>query len=87
MEDYVVAEFRKVKDSELGLFAIFDGHLGHDVPNYLKAHLFDNILNEVSTNLSFNVHSVATCLMIWCNCVATFDTCALVLLCRGYSDC
>ncbi|XP_031473993.1 probable protein phosphatase 2C 39 [Nymphaea colorata] len=46
MEDYVVAEFRKVKDSELGLFAIFDGHLGHDVPNYLKAHLFDNILNE-----------------------------------------
>ncbi|XP_040942837.1 probable protein phosphatase 2C 39 isoform X2 [Gossypium hirsutum] len=27
MEDYVVAEFKHVGDSELGLFAIFDGHL------------------------------------------------------------
>ncbi|KAK9131847.1 hypothetical protein Scep_011375 [Stephania cephalantha] len=46
MEDYVVAEFKKVQDKELGLFAIFDGHLGHDVPDYLKSHLFDNILDE-----------------------------------------
>ncbi|KAK9150193.1 hypothetical protein Syun_008502 [Stephania yunnanensis] len=46
MEDYVVAEFKKVRDKELGLFAIFDGHLGHDVPDYLKSHLFDNILDE-----------------------------------------
>jgi len=49
MEDYVVAQFRKIDDSELGLFAIFDGHLGHDVPDYLQAHLFDNILKEVNT--------------------------------------
>ncbi|ERN16726.1 probable protein phosphatase 2C 39 isoform X1 [Amborella trichopoda] len=46
MEDYVVAQFRKVKDTELGLFAIFDGHLGHDVPNYLQSNLFDNILKQ-----------------------------------------
>ncbi|XP_010929230.1 probable protein phosphatase 2C 62 isoform X1 [Elaeis guineensis] len=46
MEDYLVAEFKKVGDHELGLFAIFDGHLGHDVPNYLRSHLFENILRE-----------------------------------------
>ncbi|XP_060672551.1 probable protein phosphatase 2C 58 isoform X3 [Ziziphus jujuba] len=46
MEDYVVSEFKKVSDHELGLFAIFDGHLGHDVANYLQTHLFDNILKE-----------------------------------------
>lgn len=48
MEDYVVSQFKKVGEQELGLFAIFDGHLGHDVPDYLQAHLFDNILKEVS---------------------------------------
>ncbi|XP_077253892.1 putative protein phosphatase 2C 39 [Tasmannia lanceolata] len=46
MEDYVVAKFKKVHDSELGLFAIFDGHLGHDVADYLQSHLFENILHE-----------------------------------------
>ncbi|XVF02032.1 hypothetical protein REPUB_Repub04eG0141300 [Reevesia pubescens] len=46
MEDYVVSEFTKKDDSELGLFAIFDGHLGHDVAKYLQNHLFDNILKE-----------------------------------------
>ncbi|XP_010260278.1 PREDICTED: probable protein phosphatase 2C 39 [Nelumbo nucifera] len=46
MEDYVVAEFKKVNDNELGLFAIFDGHMGHDVPDYLRSHLFNNILDE-----------------------------------------
>lgn len=44
----MVAKFKKVKDSELGLFAIFDGHLGHDVADYLQSHLFDNIINEVT---------------------------------------
>nr|DAD22828.1 TPA_asm: hypothetical protein HUJ06_024291 [Nelumbo nucifera] len=48
MEDYVVAEFKKVNDNELGLFAIFDGHMGHDVPDYLRSHLFNNILDEVT---------------------------------------
>ncbi|XP_011094023.2 probable protein phosphatase 2C 44 [Sesamum indicum] len=46
MEDYHVAEYRKKKDHVLGLFAIFDGHLGDRVPSYLKDNLFDNILEE-----------------------------------------
>lgn len=46
MEDYHVAEFRLVNDIELGLFAIFDGHLGHDVPQYLQRHLFENIISQ-----------------------------------------
>lgn len=47
MEDYVVSAFKQQSDTELGLFAIFDGHLGHDVANYLQNHLFENILKEV----------------------------------------
>ncbi|XP_057809840.1 probable protein phosphatase 2C 39 isoform X2 [Salvia miltiorrhiza] len=46
MEDYVFAEFRQVDENELGLFAIFDGHLSREIPNYLKSHLFNNILKE-----------------------------------------
>ncbi|GMY31861.1 probable protein phosphatase 2C 39 isoform X2 [Fagus crenata] len=46
MEDYVVAQFKPVDEHELGLFAIFDGHLSHDVPDYLRSHLFDNILED-----------------------------------------
>lgn len=51
MEDYVLAEYKQVEDNELGLFAIFDGHLSRDIPIYLKSHLFNNILNEVNTKL------------------------------------
>ncbi|XP_031394626.1 probable protein phosphatase 2C 58 isoform X2 [Punica granatum] len=46
MEDYVVSDFKQVNGNELGLFAIFDGHLGHDVANYLQTHLFSNILKQ-----------------------------------------
>ncbi|KAM7250120.1 hypothetical protein ACFE04_022003 [Oxalis oulophora] len=46
MEDYVFAQFKQAGDNELGLFAIFDGHLSHVVPDYLQTHLFQNILNE-----------------------------------------
>lgn len=46
MEDYHVAKFVHMRGQELGLFAIFDGHLGDGVPAYLKKHLFTNILNE-----------------------------------------
>ncbi|KAI9187302.1 hypothetical protein LWI28_026580 [Acer negundo] len=46
MEDYVVAQFKQVGENELGLFAIFDGHLSHEIPDYLQSHLFENILNE-----------------------------------------
>lgn len=46
MEDYVVSQFKQIDEKELGLFAIFDGHMGHDVASYLQSHLFDNILKE-----------------------------------------
>ncbi|PPD67024.1 hypothetical protein GOBAR_DD36095 [Gossypium barbadense] len=46
MGDYVFPEFKQVNGSELGLFAIFDGHLSHVIPGYLKANLFNYILNE-----------------------------------------
>lgn len=47
MEDYHVARFVQFQRHELGLFAIYDGHLGHSVPAYLQKHLFANILKEV----------------------------------------
>ncbi|KAK7246751.1 hypothetical protein RIF29_41621 [Crotalaria pallida] len=46
MEDYHVAKFVVVRGRELGLFAIYDGHLGDSVPAYLQKHLFSNILKE-----------------------------------------
>ena len=47
MEDYHVAKFHHTKGHELGLFAIYDGHMGDSVPAYLQKHLFSNILKEV----------------------------------------
>ncbi|KAF3777464.1 putative protein phosphatase 2C 58 [Nymphaea thermarum] len=42
MEEYVAAEFRRIKGAKLGLFAIFDGHSGHEthehVMNYKRLH-------------------------------------------------
>ncbi|KAI5661392.1 hypothetical protein M9H77_20715 [Catharanthus roseus] len=46
MEDYHVAKFVQFQGRELGLFAIYDGHLGDSVPAYLQKHLFQNILKE-----------------------------------------
>lgn len=46
MEDYHVANFVQVQGKELGLFAIYDGHLGDQVPSYLQKNLFSNILKE-----------------------------------------
>ena len=53
MEDYHVADLVNVKGNELGLFAIFDGHLGDTVPAYLQKNLFSNIMKEVSFKLLF----------------------------------
>ncbi|KAG9439654.1 hypothetical protein H6P81_019819 [Aristolochia fimbriata] len=46
MEYYVVAQIRLVDGNHLGLYAIFDGHSGQHVGDYLQSHLFDNILDE-----------------------------------------
>jgi len=46
MEDYHVAKFVHEQGHELGLFAIYDGHLGDSVPAYLQKHLFPNILKD-----------------------------------------
>jgi len=51
MEDYHVAKFLQLHGHELGLFAIYDGHLGDSVPAYLQKHLFPNILKEVGPRL------------------------------------
>ncbi|XP_013702628.1 probable protein phosphatase 2C 28 isoform X2 [Brassica napus] len=46
MEDYIVADTKTVKGHKLGLYAIFDGHSGRNVADYLQSHLFDNILSQ-----------------------------------------
>ncbi|KAM6554528.1 hypothetical protein CsatB_015290 [Cannabis sativa] len=46
MEDYHVAKFVQMQGHELGLFAIYDGHLGDSVPAYLQKNLFSNILKD-----------------------------------------
>ncbi|XP_047342632.1 probable protein phosphatase 2C 9 [Impatiens glandulifera] len=46
MEDFHVAKFSQFEGHELGLFAIYDGHLGDRVPAYLQKNLFNNILKE-----------------------------------------
>ncbi|KAL9841400.1 putative protein phosphatase 2C 20 [Arabidopsis thaliana] len=64
MEDYVVSEFKKVDGHDLGLFAIFDGHLGHDVAKYLQTNLFDNILKEQSLKLGKGGSTAVTGILI-----------------------
>ncbi|KAH7290434.1 hypothetical protein KP509_30G048400 [Ceratopteris richardii] len=46
MEDFHVAEFRRISSHEVGLFGIFDGHSGRSVARYLQRNLFENILHE-----------------------------------------
>ena len=53
MEDYHVAEFTQIKGYELGLYAIFYGHLGDSVASYLQKNLFANILSEVSDQIAW----------------------------------
>lgn len=47
MEDFIVAENRKVHGYSLGVYAIFDGHSGRDVAEYLQRHLIGNMLSQV----------------------------------------
>ncbi|KAG4398640.1 hypothetical protein GLYMA_08G081400v4 [Glycine max] len=46
MEDHIFAQHRNLDGYDLGLYAIFDGHSGHEVAKYLQSHLFENILSE-----------------------------------------
>uniref|UniRef100_M4E2I7 protein-serine/threonine phosphatase n=1 Tax=Brassica campestris TaxID=3711 RepID=M4E2I7_BRACM len=46
MEDYIVADTKTVEGHKLGLYAIFDGHSGRNVADYLQNHLFYNILSQ-----------------------------------------
>lgn len=68
MEDYVVSEFKKVDGHDLGLFAIFDGHLGHDVAKYLQTNLFDNILKEVTPFFFLSISSSVPFYVLKCFC-------------------
>lgn len=48
MEDFAVSETKRINDHHVGLFAVYDGHLGHEVAQYLQANLLDNVLNQPS---------------------------------------
>ena len=50
MEDYHVVEFTQIKGHALGLYVIFDGHLGDSVASYLE--MFATILSEVSDQIA-----------------------------------
>jgi serine/threonine protein phosphatase PrpC len=44
IEDYHVARMQSFDESEIGLFAVYDGHAGTEVASYLEQELFDKIL-------------------------------------------
>lgn len=48
MEDFAVSETKRINGHYVGLFAVYDGHLGHEVGQYLQANLLNNILNQTS---------------------------------------
>ncbi|XP_017253500.1 probable protein phosphatase 2C 28 [Daucus carota subsp. sativus] len=58
MEDFIVADNRKVSGYYLGLYAIFDGHSGCDVAKYLQSHLFENILSQMTYHLHSNPRNI-----------------------------
>ncbi|MBA0816053.1 hypothetical protein Gohar_000756, partial [Gossypium harknessii] len=46
IENCHVAKFMQIQQHKLGLFSVYDGHLGDIISSYLKKHLFANILNK-----------------------------------------
>ena len=40
------------RSKAMGLYAIFDGHLGDNVVSYLQNKLFANILSELSDQIA-----------------------------------
>nr|KJB80521.1 hypothetical protein B456_013G101700 [Gossypium raimondii] len=49
-----VAKFMQIQQHKLGLFSVYDGHLGDIISSYLKKHLFANILNKIGCAISFS---------------------------------
>ncbi|TYG36982.1 hypothetical protein ES288_D13G106200v1 [Gossypium darwinii] len=54
MENCHVAKFMQIQQHKLGLFSVYDGHLGDIISSYLKKHLFANILNKIGCAISFS---------------------------------
>eukprot|EP00250_Pteridium_aquilinum_P010840 c19662_g1_i1 orf=570-1373(-) len=48
MEDFAVSETKRINGHRVGLFAVYDGHLGHEVAQYLQANLLNNIVKQPS---------------------------------------
>ncbi|KAJ3692173.1 hypothetical protein LUZ60_012523 [Juncus effusus] len=46
MEDYYDVKITKIDGQRVNLFGVFDGHGGHRAAQYLKEHLFENLLNH-----------------------------------------
>eukprot|EP00252_Welwitschia_mirabilis_P026202 TRINITY_DN8486_c0_g1_i3.p1 TRINITY_DN8486_c0_g1~~TRINITY_DN8486_c0_g1_i3.p1 ORF type:complete len:198 (-),score=35.73 TRINITY_DN8486_c0_g1_i3:1010-1603(-) len=46
MEDFFDAKISKIDDQDVGLFGVFDGHGGSRAAEYLKKHLFENLINH-----------------------------------------
>ncbi|CAF2122741.1 unnamed protein product [Brassica rapa subsp. narinosa] len=55
MEDYIVADTKTVEGHKLGLYAIFDGHSGRNVADYLQNHLFYNILSQKAIKRAYKL--------------------------------
>ncbi|CAI7749512.1 unnamed protein product [Closterium sp. NIES-53] len=53
MEDFQDARIAKVGDQIIGLFGVFDGHGGSRAAEYVKEHLFKNLIDhpEFATNI------------------------------------
>ncbi|KAK4796077.1 hypothetical protein SAY86_028403 [Trapa natans] len=71
MEDYAVAQFKQLGNNELGLFAIFDGHLSHEIPDYLPSHLAyritDTEILEKAADLGKGGSTAVTAILINCS--------------------
>eukprot|EP01018_Ginkgo_biloba_P019532 Gb_23930 [translate_table: standard] len=46
MEDFYDAKMSKINDQMVGLFGVFDGHGGSRAAEYLKQHLFENLIKH-----------------------------------------
>jgi protein phosphatase 1L len=46
MEDFYDIKSSKIDDKQISLFGIFDGHGGSRAAEYLKEHLFENLMKH-----------------------------------------